>query len=512
MASSASSPSNGSYGLHWFRRDLRVAGNPALRWSWREHQGRVLGIFCFDAKFLGRSDFSADRFAFFLKTLQALRAELREAGGDLLVLDREPQAAFEALLGRLAACGLPAPRTISFNRDYEPFARERDGRLETFFRARGLAVHTARDHLLFEPGEIQRADGTSALFQVYSPFAKRWFEALSKSRERVDDQREGLAWMEARASGKATPKLFALTWPQLFQGQAGPVDELDAYAESNAARVRVPIPEAGSVAGWRRLRDFQSSLARYKTERDFPALGATSRVSPFLKNGSLTTAQIVAALGLASHPFGEGTGSSTYLRELAWREFYYQVLWFRPSVEREAFLPAYRDLRWENREDWFLAWKEGRTGYALVDAGMRELAATGFMHNRVRMVVASFLTKDLLVDWRWGERHFMERLLDGDLAPNNGGWQWAASTGCDPQPYFRVFNPTLQSERFDPTGVYLKRWLPERRGLSGKALHAPLAPIVEHAVQKEKAVALFRASGLTPSARAAKAAGDEDDG
>jgi deoxyribodipyrimidine photo-lyase len=200
-------------------------------------------------------------------------------------------------------------------------------------------------------------------------------------------------------------------------------------------------------------------------------------------------------------------GPTTFLRELAWREFFYQVLWFRPRVEREAFLPAYAGIPWENRETWFEAWKAGRTGYALVDAGMRELAATGFMHNRARMVVASFLVKDLLVDWRWGERYFMERLLDGDLAPNNGGWQWAASTGCDAQPYFRVFNPTLQGQRFDPTGAYIQRWVPERRALTGKDVHAPREPVVAHDRQKEKVIALFRGAapgpGPAPAARSA---------
>jgi deoxyribodipyrimidine photo-lyase len=215
----------------------------------------------------------------------------------------------------------------------------------------------------------------------------------------------------------------------------------------------------------------------------------------------LTSAQALAALKLERERFDAGTGPSHFLKELAWREFYYQILWFHPRVEREAFIRKYKDLEWENSPELFEAWKQGQTGYPIVDAGMRQLRATGWMHNRVRMIVASFLTKDLLIDWRWGERYFMEQLLDGDLAPNNGGWQWAASTGCDPQPYFRIFNPVLQGEKFDPEGTYVREWVPELRNASAKIIHDPHGkgrfpgysiPVVEHAARKSKALALFK--------------------
>jgi deoxyribodipyrimidine photo-lyase len=254
----------------------------------------------------------------------------------------------------------------------------------------------------------------------------------------------------------------------------------------------VPIPPAGSVAALARLRRFTPRLAEYKGARDLPSLDGTSRLSIYFKNGSLTPAQAIAALEVGDATFAEGSSRSAFLREIVWREFYYHVLWHRPDVETQAFLPQFRKLRWQNREDWFEAWKAGRTGYPLVDAGMRQLAETGWMHNRVRMVVASFLTKDLLIDWRWGERYFMDRLLDGDLAPNNGGWQWAASTGCDPQPYFRIFNPTLQSQKFDPDGTYLRSYLPERKDDDRKAIHLPRKPIVDHAKQKVKALAMYK--------------------
>ncbi|MEO5767202.1 MAG: deoxyribodipyrimidine photo-lyase [Polyangia bacterium] len=509
------SPGQAAYGLHWFRRDLRVAGNPALRWAWSQHGGRVLGIFCFDAQFLARPDFSADRFAFFLATLKELRDELRACGGDLWVADRVPLDAFASLVQKLDDAGIRRPATVTFNRDYEPFARRRDEAVTTLLRdSLGIPVHTESDHLLIEPEELRKetaGKNDTHYFQVYSAFARRWFELLGSARvrARVAAQEQGLAYLERperqrRGHGNdslATP--FALTWPALFFNDAHahahaapPEDHLDRFIAANAPRVRVPLPPAGSGAALQRLKTFAAQhLSSYKVERDLPGIDATSRLSIYLKNGSFTAAQVIAHLKLGDATFGEGSGRSSFLREIVWREFYTHVLWHRPDVETRAFLPQFRDLAWENRPDWFEAWKAGRTGYPIVDAGMRQLAETGWMHNRVRMIVASFLTKDLLIDWRWGERYFMERLLDGDLAPNNGGWQWAASTGCDPQPYFRIFNPTLQSKRFDPAGGYLRQFLPERRTDDDRNIHQPRTPIVEHAIQKEKALALYRGQG-----------------
>jgi deoxyribodipyrimidine photo-lyase len=495
-----------SYGIHWFRRDLRVAGNPALRWSWREHGGRVLGLFCFDEVFLARPDFSVDRFAFFLDTLVALRDELRAAGGDLLVLNEGPTAAFERLFATLQSRGVPRPASVSFNRDYEPFARARDEAMTKLLAERfGVAVHTERDHLIIEPDELRKPDApddATTFYQVYTPFARRWFSLLAtpQMQARIAQQREGLAWLDARARGRAARPLFTLTWDALGGGAPLLPDHLERFRTANARRVQVPIPKAGSLAALARLRDFAGRLRDYKTRRDLPAEDGTSRLSVFFKNGSLTPAQAIAALELADAAFGEATGRSAFLRELVWREFYYHVLWHRPDVETRAFLPRFRALPWQNREDWFARWKAGETGYPIVDAGMRQLAQTGWMHNRVRMIVASFLTKDLLIDWRWGERWFMERLLDGDLAPNNGGWQWAASTGCDPQPYFRIFNPVLQGQRFDPDGAYVRAFVPALRDHRGpaKALHEPQDPLVDHARQKAAALAMYQAAAGKP--------------
>lgn len=281
-----------------------------------------------------------------------------------------------------------------------------------------------------------------------------------------------------------------------------PGDALEPFLRENAKRVTIEIPKAGSAAAFKRLEQFKASLDAYGERRDFPWTDGTSKLAMFFKNGSLTPAQVIAYLGLEGVPLKSDKGATKFLKEIVWREFYYSILWHRPQVETSAFLEQYRDLAWENRKDWFEAWKEGRTGYPIVDAGMRQLKQTGWMHNRVRMIVASFLTKDLLIDWRWGEKHFMKELLDGDLAPNNGGWQWAASTGCDPQPYFRIFNPELQSKRFDAEGTYIRTYVPELAGLDSDEIHAPEqipggvkgypAPIVDHQAQKPKALALFK--------------------
>jgi deoxyribodipyrimidine photo-lyase len=456
-----------SYGIHWFRRDLRIEGNPALLWNHERHEGRVLGVFFFDSVFLSRKDFSHNRFAFFIDTLEALRQDLRKAGGDLLVVDSVPEKGFPDLLKGVSKSKLGGPDTVSFNRDYEPFARERDQKLEAILTGLGVAVHAERDHLLIEPDELSKPDG--GFYQIYTPFSKRWFALLAQK-----DVQARIA-----ASVKPAPR-FKLTWthPPLE-------DSLDDFKARNKKRVSIPIPKAGTEAAWKALDAFRPKLGVYETQRDLPAVAGTSHFSLFFKNGSLSPAQVISALKL-------NRSNSRFMKELVWREFYYHILWHCPNVEYESFNPKYRAIDWPNQTELFDAWKAGKTGYPIVDAAMRQLAETGWMHNRARMIVASFLTKDLLIDWRWGERYFMEALLDGDLAANNGGWQWAASTGCDPQPYFRVFNPTLQSQKFDPEGVYIKRWVPERAKLKGKALHEPIDPIVGHAYQKVRALSLYK--------------------
>lgn len=478
------------YALHWFRRDLRVKGNVALNHARDEYSGRVLGVFFFDEKFLSRPDFSHRRFAFFIKTLRALKAELQERGGDLLVLDQGPEAGFESLLERIQKAGSALPKKVYFNRDYEPFARRRDQKITDFLEKRlHVSIETHRDHLILEPGECGRGEGE--FYKVYSPFARRWFERLRSPevRERIE------------SASTESKRKFCLAWADVLGKRYAELDRLEIFENENSAHVDIPIPEAGERAARKALASFRGRILDYAKNRDYPELEGTSKLSIFFKNGSLSTAQAIETLDLSTHRFTDTSGMAIYLKELCWREFYYHVLYRWPEVEKESFIEKYRAIEWENNRSQFEAWKEGQTGYPIVDAGMRELKETGLMHNRVRMIVASFLTKHLLIDWRWGEKYFMQMLLDGDIAANNGGWQWAASTGCDPQPYFRIFNPTLQSKKFDANGTYIRKYVPELRMLSAKQIHAPSdatrpksypVPIVQHETARIRALRRYQ--------------------
>lgn len=477
-----------THGLHWFRRDLRFAGNPALQWNLEKHQGRTLGVFFFDETFLARPDFSANRFAFFLNALKALREELRSKGGDLLVLSGGPEEGFSNLFQKL---GSKAPGTVSWNRDYEPYARARDATVTKLLEKElKVQVHTERDHLLLEPHEIGKGDG-AGFYQVYSPFARRWFDALKtpEIQARIKD-----AFRVA-----VNP---CLKWGEFLGGEAAAMDQLETFATKNAVSVTVPVPAAGAKAALRSLHAFGERIGNYAEGRDILAGGATSGLSIHLKNGALSIAQAIAELELSPGKFEDKSGPAVFLKELCWREFYIHILFHKPEVEKKSFLAKYEKLAWKNDKSHFEAWKAGKTGYPVVDAAMRELATTGLMHNRARMIVASFLTKHLLIDWRWGERYFMRMLLDGDMGPNNGGWQWAASTGCDPQPYFRVFNPTLQSEKFDASGEYIRRHVPELRHLKNKEIHDPPdearaktgypEPIVVHSIARLRVLDVYK--------------------
>ncbi|MBN8550077.1 MAG: deoxyribodipyrimidine photo-lyase, partial [Deltaproteobacteria bacterium] len=321
--------SQGSFGIHWFRRDLRVAGNPALQWSWKEHSGRVVGLFCFDPKFLARSDFSPNRFAFFLQTLLELQTELRSVGSDLLILDHGPAKAFPFLFEKLAEKG-SRPSTVSFNRDYEPFARERDSAISELLTAQfGSKLHTERDHLLIEPHEITKDSAGLETYQIYSPFAKRWFEKLKTPEviARIEVQKKGLQYLRDRDSGKIKQDLFQLNWTQLLGKESATLDQLEPYLLQNSKLASVPIPKAGSLAALRKLKEFKRlALERYAEARDFPNVKGTSQLSIFLKNGSLTAAQIIAELDLQTKTFADKSGPSVYLKGLAWREFYYYIL------------------------------------------------------------------------------------------------------------------------------------------------------------------------------------------
>ncbi|MBC7385001.1 MAG: deoxyribodipyrimidine photo-lyase [Cryobacterium sp.] len=465
-------------GIHWFRRDLRLVGNPALEKHLKIREGRVLGVFCFDKKFLSRPDFSAPRFYFFLRTLEHLRKEMRDAGGDLLFLDTGPEESFRKLFAQMENEKWGRPVSISWNRDYEPYARTRDARMhEIFEREFELTTRTERDHLLIEPTELTK-DEKGGTYQVYTPFSRKWLKLFQtpEIENRMDAVSRGL---------KSGVPEFHAKWPKTFTGEDILANYLEKTADQLTPKFIEHLPETGHEAAVALLKDFEKHHAdAYDVARDIPSVPGTSKMSIYLKHGAISVPQIICLLKLTPD-----SKHLKYFKELIWREFYYHILYHHPRVETEAFLLKYESLEWENSRKNFKLWCEGKTGYPIVDAGMRQLNETGWMHNRVRMIVASFLTKDLLIDYRWGEKYFMEKLLDGDLAPNNGGWQWAASTGCDPQPYFRIFNPVSQSEKFDPRGEYIQKWVPELRG---KFTHEPINPIVVHSVQRDKCLAMFK--------------------
>lgn len=468
------------YALHWFRRDLRLEGYPALDDLIEEYEGRVLFFFNFDRKFLSRPDFSHGRFYFFLKTLEKLKQKIETQGGTFLFFDQAPEKTIVDLIQDCTKYFGRPPTKIHAARDYEPFARNRDERVQNLvFDQFKIPVVFMRDHLLIEPEELTKPSG-EGWYQVYTPFSKRWLELFQSQEinQRLRRLNQSLKSQLFTISIKAPPQ-WILKSDALFL----------EILEETSKKCPFQLPETGFDAAKSKLKYFsQNAFSKYSENRDFPNIQGTSGMSVYFKNGSFTTSHAICFLKLTP----QDEVGIKYFKELIWREFYYHILFHRPDVENSSFQKHYDQLKWQNNHEWFEKWKSGQTGYPIVDAGMRQLNTTGWMHNRVRMIVASFLTKDLLIDWRWGEKYFMEMLLDGDLAPNNGGWQWAASTGCDAQPYFRIFNPTSQSEKFDPSGDYIRKYVRERSKESVKTIHEPLAPIVDHGMQREKALSMFK--------------------
>jgi deoxyribodipyrimidine photo-lyase len=477
--------------IHWFRRDLRLGDNRALAAAARASGGAVVPLFILDDEILEGRWASPARTAFLLATLRALDEALRARGSRLVVRRGEP---LRELLAAARECGA---RGVYWNRDYTPYAVQRDGAVKAALREAGLEALSFKDAVIFELLEVATQEGRP--YTVYTPYARRWRQLLGEGEAEVSEAPR-LAVPERWPAGVALPVEAEL------EGRAG--HELSPAGEGEALR------RLGRFADLRRAQ----SIGRYAEGRELPGVDGTSRLSPYLRLGALSPRQCLRAIAECRAKLvarGEGAagahaGISAWEGELIWRDFYVQVLYHHPHVLRGAFRAEYDRLEWENDEGLFAAWAEGRTGYPLVDAAMRQLRAEGWMHNRARMVVASFLTKDLLIDWRWGERHFMRLLLDGDPAANNGGWQWAAGTGTDAQPYFRIFNPASQGKKFDPEGAYVRRYVPELANVPNRYVHEPHLmgpaeqlradvqvgrdyprPIVDHKVQRQRALELY---------------------
>ena len=442
--------------IHWFRCDLRLSDNTALHAA-VAGSDVVVPIFIFDPRILAAPDTGAPIVGFMLGCLESLEKNIEIAGGKLIFRHGEVEEEMRAVLHATKA------HALYFNRDYEPQARKRDGAVEKMARSLGVEVHSYKDGVLHEPDEILKADGDP--YRVFTPYSRSW-RALRKP---------------------AVLSKVKFARPSGFKNPAGV--ELPT-AEKLGFDVTIPLPPAGERAGRERLKEFATGdLLHYASRRDFPALGATSRLSPHLRLGTLSPRTVLAMVEKAAAGYPSTRKQvDSLVGELIWRDFYRQILWHFPHVAEGCFKQEYDELKWENDERLFATWCEGRTGFPIVDAGMRQLNTTGWMHNRVRMIVAMFLTKDLLISWRWGERYFMQKLIDADLASNNGGWQWSASTGTDAQPYFRIFNPMAQARKFDPEGGYIQKYVPESDTL------AYCAPIVDHGRQRLKALALFKRS------------------
>jgi deoxyribodipyrimidine photo-lyase len=441
----------------WFRRDLRLSDHPALLAAAQE--GPVVALFVLDDALRGPS--GPARIAFLYRTLRALDEQLRERGGRLTVRRGRPENVVPAVA---AECGATS---VHVSADFGPYGAARDKRVDEAL-GDGPLVRTGSPYAV-APGQVTKRDGTP--FKVYTPFYRAWADR---------------GW---RAPAAAQPA--DVSWRSL-DGVVIPQDP------RLPAGLTLPEPgEAAALAAWRRFR--RAHLAGYAAERDRPDLDHTSRMSPYLKLGSIHPRTILADL----HP-----RDSTYRREIAWREFYAAVLHFWPGSAREYFQPGLAKMPYAAgaaADEAFEAWAAGRTGYPIVDAGMRQLLAEGWMHNRLRMIVASFLVKDLHIEWTRGARHFMRHLVDGDLASNQHGWQWTAGTGTDAAPYFRIFNPVTQGAKFDPDGAYIRRWVPELAALPAREIHDPWRraggvpagypqPLVDHA--RERAESLARYSAL----------------
>ena len=467
--------------LFWFRRDLRMEDNAGLYQALKSARA-VHCVFVFDRDILDALPSKSDRRVEFIwESISELKTALREAGGELIVHYASARSAIPKLAVQLNA------NAVFTNGDYEPQAIERDLEVAEALARDGIAFHAFKDTVIFEKDEVLTLAGKP--FSVFTPYKNAWLKKLT------DSHLKPYPVEEYAARFAATP----LAEPLM------PLESM-GFKRTNIQS----LTPCGASGAQSLLRDFSSRIGDYKDARDFPAIKGVSYLSVHNRFGTVSIRQL-ASLAHAEPLRKTNPGAATWLSELIWRDFYFQLLWHHPHVAVSSFRPEYDALQWENNESLFAAWCEARTGYPIIDAAMRQLNQTGYMHNRLRMIVASFLTKDLLIDWRWGEKYFANQLNDFDLAANNGGWQWAASTGCDAQPYFRIFNPVTQSQRFDPIGMFIRRYLPELSNVLGKFIHAPWAmppleqqacgvtigcdypqPVVDHAVQREKALAMFK--------------------
>ncbi len=422
--------------VFWFRRDLRLEDNCGLYHALKADLP-VLPLFIFDTNILNELKKNDARVTFIHHTLQQIDAELKKNSRGLLVEHGTPAEVFHQLINELDI------HAVYTNTDYEPYAKQRDQQIEKQLKEKGIRFKSFKDQVIFEKNEITKDDGDP--YTVYTPYMKKWLSSFDKLEQQY------------YPSEKLTEKFVEKN-----------LREIPSLKELGFEESDIKVPDAILT---------QSRIGQYNDNRDFPAGEGTTHAGPHLRFGTLSARRLAQKANL---------GDRSYLKELIWREFFMQILDHFPSVVDRNFKSKYDKLTWINDEQSFEKWCQGRTGYPMVDAGMRQLNESGYMHNRVRMITASFLTKHLLTDWRWGEAYFAEKLLDYELSSNNGNWQWAASTGCDAVPYFRIFNPEEQLKKFDPDLKYVKKWIPEFD------TNDYPCPIVGHKEARERALKAYK--------------------
>ncbi len=417
--------------IFWFRRDLRIKDNHGL-FKALESGYRVLPIFIFDTNIIEELKPDDTRISFIYECITRLNNNLKTKSSGIYVIKDTPENAWKQILNTYEV------KEVYFNEDYEPYAINRDKQIEKLLTDLGIHVNICKDQVIFAKDDVLKADQTP--YTIYTPYKNKWIQQFKDIT---------LTHFEAETMTNFYKQSFTL--PSLLE---------IGFQQSN-----IKVPEYNL-----------DNLDTYAVVRDIPAINKTTHLSPHLRFGTVSIRQIMKK-SLNHQPF---------LNELIWREFFMQILYHFPMVVDSNFRRKYDGVQWRNNEKEFEKWKKGETGYPMVDAGMRELNATGYMHNRVRMITAGFLCKHLLIDWRWGEAYFAEKLLDYELASNNGNWQWTAGTGCDAAPYFRVFNPTTQLKKFDKDLIYVKKWVPE---FGTKDYPAPM---VEHKMARERAITTYK--------------------
>lgn len=467
--------------LCWFRRDLRINDHAALFHALKSSKA-VHCVFVFDTDLLDALPDRHDRRVEFIwLSVKELSSELQKLGATLHILHGSAAEEIPRLAKQLAV------EAVYCNRDYEPQARKRDARVQQQLASERIAFHDCKDQVIFDQEEILTRAGKP--FSVFTPYKHAWLKKLNAFQLRAYPVEQ--------------------YWGKLAQHAPIAVPDLSdlGFLPTNLQEMNLPAGMSGASRLW---TDFLRRIDCYHEWRDYPAVKGCSYLSVHLRFGTISIRTLAAECIRRG-----GKGAETFLSELIWRDFYQMILYHHPQLaEGRSYKPQFEAVPFENSERKFEAWCNAQTGYPLIDAAMRQLNQTGYMHNRLRMIVASFLVKDLHVDWRWGERYFARRLIDFDLASNNGGWQWAASTGCDAQPWFRIFNPVTQSEKFDPEGKFILRYLPELSELPVRYIHAPWMlpaevrqklgiqfpdPVVDHAVARAQALAIYKSVSVTSS-------------